>query len=125
MITMEMLGKGRRTHMRDRFSLREISKRSGLSRNPLRKWLRKQGEDVIAPPRYQRGGVPNKLSSYHAELEQSLKNDALRIKRNRRGRKALFLPIKAADGYACTAGRRLPAVAAPPLDSAEQFASVK
>lgn len=95
---MEMLGKVRRMHMRDKLSLHEISKRTGLSRNTLRKWLRKPTAEAVAPPRYVRGRVPNKLTPYHATLEQALKADAHRIKQNRRTSKALFEQIKA-DGY--------------------------
>jgi len=95
---MEMLGKVRRMHVRDKLSLHEISKRTGLSRNTLRKWLRKPVADEVAPPRYVRGKVPNKLTPYHATLEQALKADAHRIKQNRRTSKALFEQIKA-DGY--------------------------
>lgn len=95
---MEMLGKVRRMHVRDKLSLHEISKRTGLSRNTLRKWLRKPTAEAVAPPRYVRGTVPNKLSPYHATLEQALKADAHRIKQNRRTSKALFEQIKA-DGY--------------------------
>jgi transposase len=73
---MEMLGKVRRMHLRDKLSLHEISKRTGLSRNTLRKWLRKSEAEVVAPPRYQRGEAPNKLTPYHAALEQALKADA-------------------------------------------------
>ncbi|MBJ7312687.1 hypothetical protein H7U20_21135, partial [Rugamonas sp. CCM 8940] len=60
MITMEMLGKVRRMHLRDKLSLHEISKRTGLSRNTLRKWLRKSDAEVVAPPRYQRDDSPHK-----------------------------------------------------------------
>lgn len=77
---MEMLGKVRRMHLRDKLSLHEISKRTGLSRNTLRKWLRKPETDVVAPPRYVRGSMPNQLTPYHATLEQALKVDAHRIK---------------------------------------------
>ena len=35
MITMEMLGKIRRMYLRDKLSLHEIAKRTGLSRNTL------------------------------------------------------------------------------------------
>jgi len=35
-----MLGKIRRMHLRDKLSLHEIAKRTGLSRNTLRRWLR-------------------------------------------------------------------------------------
>ena len=95
---MEMLGKVRRMHLRDQLSLHEISKRTGLSRTTLRKWLRKPEAEVVAPPRYRRAEAPNKLSPYYATLEQALKADAHRIKQNRRTTKALFVQIKAA-GY--------------------------
>jgi len=96
-ITMEMLGKVRRMHLRDKLSLHEISKRTGLARNTLRKWVR-MPEEAVAPPRYQRELKPTKLSAFHATLEQALKADALRNKQNRRTGKALFAQIKA-DGY--------------------------
>ena len=83
MITMEMLGKVRRMHLRDKLSLHEISKRTGLARNTLRKWVR-MPEDEVVPPRYQRELKPTKLSAFHATLEQALKADALRNKQNRR-----------------------------------------
>ncbi|WP_326941271.1 helix-turn-helix domain-containing protein, partial [Actimicrobium sp. GrIS 1.19] len=47
---MEMLGRIRRMHLRDKLSLHEITKRTGLSRNTIRRWLR-EAEDV-APPAY-------------------------------------------------------------------------
>ena len=40
MITMEMIGKIRRMYVRDKLSLHEIAKRTGLSRNTIRKWVR-------------------------------------------------------------------------------------
>lgn len=97
MITMEMLGKVRRMYLRDMLSLHEISKRTGLSRNTLRKWVRVPEESVV-PPRYQREQKPTKLSPYHAVLEQALKADAHRIKQNRRSAGALFAQITA-SGY--------------------------
>ena len=39
-ITMDMLGKIRRMFLRDKLSLHEITKRTGLSRNTIRRWLR-------------------------------------------------------------------------------------
>jgi transposase len=96
---MEMLGKVRRMHLRDKLSLHEISKRMGLSRNTLRKWLRQPEAEVLAPPRYRRGEVPNKLTPFHAALELALKADAHRSKQNGRTGKALFVQIRA-DGYA-------------------------
>jgi transposase-like protein len=90
---MEMLGRIRRMHLRDKLSLHEISKRTGLSRNTLRKWL-KVPEEVKAP-RYSRAKSYGKLASFTAELELALKADAQRIKQDRRTGKALFLQIKA------------------------------
>lgn len=98
MITMEMLGKVRRMHLRDKLSLHEVSKRTGLSRNTLRKWLRQPEAEVVCPPRYRREAVSTKLTPYHATLELALKADALRIKQNRRTSKALYLQIQA-EGY--------------------------
>ncbi len=40
MISMEMMGKIRRMYFRDQLSLHEITKRTGLSRNTIRKWIR-------------------------------------------------------------------------------------
>lgn len=92
---MEMLGKIRRMHMRDKLSLHEIAKRTGLSRNTIRRWLRTPEE---APPAYRRSEGPGKLTAFHATLEQALKADAHRAKQNRRTAKDLFAQIKA-DGY--------------------------
>ena len=98
MITMEMLGKVRRMYLRDKLSLHEISKRTGLSRNTLRKWVRRPAAEVVAAPRYRRSEVPSKLTPFHAALELALTADAHRIKQNRRTAKALFAQVKA-DGY--------------------------
>lgn len=97
MITMEMMGKIRRMYFRDKLSLHEITKRTGLSRNTIRRWVR--GAKEAAPPKYHRGEVPGKLTVFHAALEQALKADSHRTKQNRRTAKALFAQIKT-DGYA-------------------------
>ena len=97
MITMEMLGKIRRMYFRDKLSLHEITKRTGLSRNTIRRWVR--APDEAAPPKYRRGKVPGTLTVFHAALEQALKADGHRTKKNRRTAKALFAQIKA-EGYA-------------------------
>ncbi len=93
---MEMLGRIRRMYMRDKVSLHEIAKRTGLSRNTVRSWLRKPEE--VKEPVYSRTAGFNKLNAYVAELEQSLKADAHRPKQNRRTARALFAQIKT-SGY--------------------------
>ena len=94
---MDMLGKIRRMFLRDKLSLHEISRRTGLSRNTIRTWLRKP-EGELSAPSYRRGLGPLKLSPYHAELEQALNADAHRLKQDRRTAKALFTQIKG-QGY--------------------------
>ena len=96
MITMELLGKIRRMHVRDKLSERAIAKRMGLSRNTVHKWL-KTPEEVEAP-KYVRAKKFGKLSAFTGELEQALKADAHRSKQDQRTAKALFAQIKA-SGY--------------------------
>ena len=94
---MEMLGRIRRMYLRDKVSLHEITKRTGLSRNTVRRWLRTPEE--VQVPAYNRAAGFSKLSGFMTELEQSLKADALRPKHNRRTGRALFVQIQA-SGYA-------------------------
>ena len=96
MISMEMMGKIRRMYFRDKLSLHEIAKRTGLARNTIRKWVR---APEAKPPVYQRRAIFNKLSPFHATLEQALKADSLRPKQQRRSAKALLAQIKD-EGYA-------------------------
>ena len=96
-ITIKMLGRIRRMHLRDKLSLHEIAKRTGLSRNTLRNWLRASKE--VRKPTYSRKAVFGKHSEHVAELEQALKANALRPKKDRRTARALFAQIKV-SGYA-------------------------
>ena len=95
---MEMLGKIKRMHLRDKLSLHEITKRTGLSRNTVRKWLRGPKEVPVAVPVYSRRDATGKLGAFHGALEQALKVDSHRLKQNRRTAKDLFERIKLA-GY--------------------------
>ena len=81
MITMDMIGKVRRMKLRDLLSISDISKRTGLSRNTVKKWLKADG-DVV--PQYRREVRPGKLTGFTATLEQALKVDAHRPRRGRR-----------------------------------------
>ena len=95
-ITMDMIGKIRRMHRRDKKTKREIARATGLSRNTVAKWL---DEAQPVEPKYRREAAKaTKLSAYEAELKQALKADAQRPKKERRTAKALFAQIKAA-GY--------------------------
>ena len=70
MITMEILGKIRRLYLRDGLSLHEITKRTGLSRNTVRSWLRTA--ETAMPPTYRRCKAVHRLTPFHAALEQAL-----------------------------------------------------
>ncbi|CDS55106.1 Mobile element protein [Polaromonas sp. CG9_12] len=83
-------------HLRDKLSLHEIAKRTGLSRNTLRRWLRAPQE--VQVPVYSRPQALGKLSAFTGELEQALQADGHRSKRDRRTAKALFAQIQAV-GY--------------------------
>jgi transposase len=85
---MEMIGKIRRMHFRDGISLHQISKRTGISRNTIRKWVRAAKPDN--PPKYKRPSSPGKLAPYIDFLNKALKADSLRPKKNRRNAKSLF-----------------------------------
>jgi len=50
-ITMEMMGRVRRMKLRDGLSNSEIAKRTGLSRNTVKKWLKAAGDET---PKYKR-----------------------------------------------------------------------
>jgi len=93
---MEMLGKIRRMYWRDRLSLHEITRRTGLSRNTIKKWI-KAGA-VSNRPKYRRRDRPGKLTLFEARLTQALATDAHRAKRDRRTARALFAQIKD-EGY--------------------------
>jgi transposase len=92
---MDMIGRIKRLHSRCKKSGREISRITGLSRNTVAKWLH---EPVVGEPKYRRGERWCKLSGFHEALQQALKVDAHRPKRERRSARALFGEIKAA-GY--------------------------
>ncbi len=81
MITMEMIGKVRRMKLRDQLSNSEIAKRTGLSRNTVKKWLKAPGDEL---PKYRRASGKTKLSEYEATLVQALRVDAHRPKYARR-----------------------------------------
>jgi transposase len=84
---MEMIGKVRRMHLRDKKSVREIARGTGLSRNTVAKWLQ---TPVQERPKYRRRQQPTKLTPFHGRLVQALNADAQRPKRERRTARALL-----------------------------------
>jgi transposase len=94
-ITMEMIGKVRRMKLREQLSNSEIAKRTGLSRNTVKKWLKASGEQT---PKYKRQSGLTKLSAFEATLVQALKADSHRPKHARRSARALLAQLQA-QGY--------------------------
>jgi transposase len=100
-INVSTLSKLRRLVLRQDVSVREASRRLGISRNTATKWL-KDGQMV--EPRYpQRVSAPSILDPYKEQLSQWLKADSHRSKRDRRGIKAMFEALRA-QGYSGSRG---------------------
>ena len=85
---MGMLAKIRRMHSRDAVSLREISRRTGLSRNTVRHWLRQDTSDEPRYPKRQRSSV---LDGCVETLECWLHTDRHRPKHEQRTARQLYL----------------------------------
>ena len=96
MITMEILGRIKRLYFRDKKSLHDIARLTGLSRNTIRRWVREpQAQEAL---KYVRQDMSGKLDAYLAQIEQALKADSHRTNQNRRTAKALLVQIQA-SGY--------------------------
>jgi transposase len=68
---MALLSVIRRWHFRDHLSIREIARRTGLSRNTIRKYLR---SDTVAP-QFKAPDRPSKLDSYVERLSAWLRRE--------------------------------------------------
>ncbi|MCB1958569.1 MAG: helix-turn-helix domain-containing protein, partial [Rhodocyclaceae bacterium] len=91
---MVMLAKIRRMHFRDGLSVREVARRTGLSRNTIRRWLRSGQSEPVYPKR----STPTRLDPYREQLERWLRTDSHRPRRERRTAKTLFAQLQAC-GY--------------------------
>eukprot|EP01042_Synura_sphagnicola_P025049 gene25050-32133_t len=65
---MDLLSVIRRWSFRDRMPIREISRRTGLSRNTIRKYLRSE----VGEPGVEGAGRASKLGSFAEELSGGL-----------------------------------------------------
>ena len=83
-------------HPRDGLSLRAIARRTGLSRNTVRDWLR-QSEAV--EPKYPKRITKSVLDPGAEQLASWLSTDRHRTKRERRTARMLYQAIKQ-QGYA-------------------------
>lgn len=98
---MGMLAKIRRMRFRDHLSVREIARRTGLSRNTVRHWLRQDGS---TEPQYAARVTSSKLDAYKEQLNTWLQTDSHRAKREWCTAKVLFQLLQA-QGYPGGYGR--------------------
>ena len=101
MITVGLLAKIRRMYYRDGMSLRSISRKTSLSRNTIRHWLR---QTDMVEPRYPKRMSESVVDPWAEQLSRWLITDKHRLKRDRRTALKLYQAIKA-DGYDGSYGR--------------------
>jgi transposase len=93
---MAMYAKVRRMKYRDGLSVSEIARRTSLSRNTIKTWLR---EPVRSEMAYRREDRPKKLDGFVQWLRQALETDARRPRKERRTALRLFAQLQA-EGFA-------------------------
>ena len=86
---MELLSVIRRWHYRDHLSIRDISRRTGLSRNTVRKYLR---TDSIEP-RFNAAGRSSKLDPYADKLSAMLRVETGKSRKQKRTVKQLHADL--------------------------------
>ena len=84
-IDMDLLSVIRRWSFRDRMPIREISRRTGLSRNTIRKYLRSE----VVEPQFQVSGRPSKLDPFAEKLSDWLRTEAKKSRKQKRTVKQL------------------------------------
>src|SRR5271156_12643 len=84
---MELSSVIRRWHSRDHCSIREISRRTGLSRNTVRKSLRSDSEE----PKFSIPDRPSKLDPHADKLSHMLRQEAGKSRKQKRTIKQLQL----------------------------------
>ncbi len=88
---MAMYAKVRRLRFRDGLSISEIARRTSLSRNTIKTWLK---EPVRREMKYARPGGPKKLDEFVPWLRQALETDARRPRKERRTALRLFEQLR-------------------------------
>ncbi len=97
---MALLSVFRRWHFRDGLSIREISKRTGLSRNTVRRYLR----GGMVEPKFQVPDRTSKLSDFADKLSLWLRTDSVKSRKYKRTAKQLHAELVTL-GYQGSYGR--------------------
>ena len=100
MIDMALLSVIRRWHFREGMPIREIERRTGLSRNTIRKYLRAGSVE----PKFKIPERPSKLDPYAEKLALWLKVETGKSRKQRRTAKQMHADLVAL-GYAGSYGR--------------------
>src|SRR6218665_3915961 len=88
-IDMALLSVIRRWHFREHLSIREICRRTGLSRNTIRKYLRLDGVE----PRFKVPERPSKLDPFADRLSAWLKTESKKNRKQKRTMKQLHADL--------------------------------
>ena len=97
---MDLLSVIRRWHFRQEVPIREIERRSGLSRNTIRKYLR---ADVVEP-QFKAPARPGKLDAFAEKLSGWLRIEAGKSRKQKRTAKQMYADLVAL-GYEGSYGR--------------------
>jgi transposase len=88
---MAMYAKVRRMRLRDGLSISEIARRTSLSRNTIKEWLRAPTRRAMT---YRRSAIAKKIGPYEAVLREALAVDARRPRRERRTARKLYAQLQ-------------------------------
>jgi predicted transcriptional regulator len=105
-IDMALLSVIRRWHFREGMPIREIERRTGLSRNTIRKYLRAG----TVEPRFEVPERPSKLDPFAEKLSAWLRIEASRSRKQRRTARQMAIAITASVVRAGARGRYFNAV---------------
>jgi transposase len=86
---MELLSVIRRWRFRQRYSIREIARRTGLSRNTVRKYLRSDSVE----PKFNTPGRPSGLDPFADKLAHMLRQEAAKSRKQKRTVKQLHADL--------------------------------
>lgn len=87
---MDLLAKIRRWHFREKVKIREIARRTGLSKNTVKKYLRDEAVEPVYPDRVE----VTKLDPYREQLVTWLKTEPRKPRRERRTLRAMHKALK-------------------------------
>src|SRR5690606_12587607 len=92
---MAMYAKVRRMRLREGLSISEIARRTSLSRNTIKGWLRGPTRTEM---QYRRAPGPTTITPYADTLRRALEADAHRPRRERRTARKLYAQLHA-EGF--------------------------